>query len=121
MYLETSSDDHGSDNVFISIERTDIIQNSNITFCYNRYLILNIDSKKSMGPFRIEILMEDNTWSTRYNILKNYRYSDVSTQWHLLSVNFTEKNSGIKLIYDQKNTPHADMCFSNVTKIHSAY
>ena len=51
MYIETSSNNHGS-NVFVSFERTDTIQTSNITFYYNRYSILTNDSLKSMGRFR---------------------------------------------------------------------
>ena len=42
-----------------------------------------------MGRFRIQLLLEDHTWSTRYNIPKNDRYSDSSTQWTKLSLNFT--------------------------------
>ena len=38
MYIETSSNNHGN-NVFVSFERTDIIQISNITFHYNRFSI----------------------------------------------------------------------------------
>ena len=109
-YIETSSNNHGN-NVFVSFERTDIIQISNITFYYNRFSILTNDSLKSMGRFRIQLLLEDNTWSTRYNIAKNDRYSDISTEWTLVSLNFTDENYGIKLIYDQIDTPHADMCF----------
>ena len=44
-----------------------------------------------MGRLRIQLLLEDNTWSTRYNILKNDRYSDSSTQWTKLSLNFVVK------------------------------
>ena len=36
MYIETSSNNHGN-NVYVSIERTDIIQITNISFYYNRY------------------------------------------------------------------------------------
>ena len=54
MYIETSSNNHGSDNSFVSFERTDIIQISNITFYYNRFSILNSEAKKSMGRFRIQ-------------------------------------------------------------------
>ena len=79
------------------------------------------NSKKSMGRFRIQLLLEDNTWSTRYNIPKNYRYSNSSTQWTLVNINFSVENYGVKLIYDQTDTPHADMCFSNITKTHSVY
>ena len=39
MYIETSSNNHGHERVFVSWERTDIIQISNITFYYNRYSI----------------------------------------------------------------------------------
>ena len=79
MYIETSGNNHGN-NVFVSFERIDIIQISNIAFYYNKF------SKSdpiffSMGRFRIQILLEDNTWSTRYNIQKNDRYSDSSTDW----------------------------------------
>ena len=69
MYTETSSVNHGN-FVFVSFERTDIIQISIIIFYYNRFLILTNDSFKAMGPFRIQSLFEDKTWSTRYNIPK---------------------------------------------------
>ena len=121
MYIETSSNNSGSDDVFVSWERTDIIQITNITFYYNRFSILTNDSIKSMGRFRIQLLLEDNTWSTRYNIPKNDRYSDSSTDWTLLSLNFTVENYGVRLIYDQIDTAHGDMCFSNITITHSVY
>ena len=121
MYIETSSNNHGHERVFVSFERTDIIQISNITFYYNRYSILTSDSKKSMGRFRIQLLLEDNTWSTRYNIPKNGQYSDSSTQWTLVNLNFTVENYGIKLLYDEIDFPHADMCFSNIMITHSVY
>ena len=79
MYKETSSNNHGN-IVFVSFERTDIIQIKNITFYYNRFSLLTNISMKSMGRFRIQLLLEDNTWSTRYNIPKNDRYSDTSTE-----------------------------------------
>ena len=78
MYIETSSNNHG--NVFLSFERTDIIQISNITFYYNRFSFLTNDSLKPMGMFRIQLLLKANTWSTRHNIPKNDRYSDTSTE-----------------------------------------
>ena len=119
MYIETSSNNHGHERVFVSWERTDIIQISNTTFYYNRFSILTNNSKKSMGRFRIQLLLEDNTWSTRYNIPKNDQYSDSSTDWSKLSLNFTVENYGIRLIYDEIDTAHADMCFSNITITHS--
>ena len=88
MYIETSSNNHGN-NVFVSWERIDIIQISNKTFYYKRFSILTNDSLKSMGRFRTQLLLEDNTWSTRYNIPKNDRYSDTSTDWTKLGLNFT--------------------------------
>ena len=74
MYNETSSNNHGN-NVFVSFERTDIIQ-INITFYFNRFSILTIDSLKAMGRFRIQLVLVDNTWITRYNIPKKDRYSE---------------------------------------------
>ena len=64
LYIETSSNNHGN-IAFVSFERTDIIQISNITFYYNRFSILTINSLKSRGRFRVQILLENNTWSTR--------------------------------------------------------
>ena len=120
MYIETSSNNKGN-NVFVSWERTDIIQISNITFYYNRFSILTDDSLKAMGGFGIQLFLEDDTRSTQYTIAKNSQYSDFSIDWSLLNLNFTVENYGIKLIYDQIDTAHADMCFSNITITHSVY
>ena len=65
--------------------------------------------------------LKDKTWSTRYNIPKKYRYSDSSTQWTMVYLKFIVENYGVKLIYDQIDKAHADMCFSNITKTHSVY
>ena len=120
MYIETSSNNHGN-HVFVSFERTDIIQISNIPFYYNRFSILTNNSLKSMGRFRFQLLLEDNTWSTRNNIPKNDRYSDSTTHWTKLSLNFTEENYGIKLTFDEIDRAHSDMCFSNIMITHSIY
>ena len=120
MYIETSSRGHGN-IVFVSWERTDIIQISNISFYYNGFSILTKKSLKSMGRFRIQVLLENNTWSTQYTISKNSQYSGTSNDWTLLNLDFTVNNYGIKLIYDQIDTPHADMSFSNNLIIHSVY
>ena len=69
MYLKTTSSGHGS-NVFCSFERIDIIQISSLTFYYNRFSILTGDKLKSLGRFRAQLLLEGNTWSTRYNTEK---------------------------------------------------
>ena len=45
----------------------------------------------------------------------------MSTQWTLVSLNFTVKYYGFKLIYDQIVTPHADVGFSNNPIPHSVY
>ena len=119
MYIETSSGNHG-DGVIVSFERTDFIKNSDITFYY-RFSILTSNSLKSMGRFRIQLLLEDNTWSTRYNLPINDRYSDSLTDWTLVSLNFNVEIYGIKLIYDQIDTPLADMCFSSFSVTYSVY
>ena len=120
MYIETSGDNHGN-NVFVSFERTDIIQIINITFYFNRFSILTISNLKAMGRFRIQLFLEDNTWSTRCNMPKKDRYSDNSTDWTLLSVYFTIENYGIKLIYEGIGSPHVHLCFSNISITHSIY
>ena len=121
MYIDTSSNNHGHERVFVSWERTDIIQITNTTFYYNRFSILTDDSLKSMGRFRIQFLVSDNTWSTQYTIAKNTQYSDNSTNYISLFLSFAIENYSIELIYDQIGTPHADMCFSNITITHSVY
>ena len=79
MYIETSSN-HNGENVFVSWERTDIIQIINITSSYNRFSVSIDDSKKSMGCFVTQLLLEDNTWSTQYTIDKNTQYSNSSRE-----------------------------------------
>ena len=74
-----------------------------------------------MGRFRIQLLLEDNTWSSQYTIAKNSHYSDNSIDRTLLNSDFTQEKYSIKLIYDQIDTPHADMCFSDITITHSVY
>ena len=59
MYIETSSNNSGNDNIFVSWERTDFIQISNLTFFYNRYSILTDESIKSMDRFRTQLLLEN--------------------------------------------------------------
>ena len=66
MYIETSASNYGQ-NVFCSSERTDIIHLSKITFYYNRFSAGNF---KARGGFRLQLLLEDNTRSTPYNIRK---------------------------------------------------
>ena len=110
MYIEASGNNSGV-NVFISWEKTDIFQITNITFYYNRYSVLTHPHLKNMGRFRIQLLLSDNTWLTHYTI--------TSTDWTLLNLDFTQENYGIKIIYDKIDTAHADMCFSKITITHS--
>ena len=117
MHIETSSNNNG-ENVFVSFERTDIIQTSNKTFYYNRFS--STDSNvRAICRFRIQLLLEDNT--TQYTIAKNSQYSDISTDWTLLNLNVFVENYGIRLIYDEIDSAHADMCFSIITITHSVY
>ena len=44
MYIETSSNNHGHERIIVSWERTDIIQSSKISFYYNRFTKLNIQT-----------------------------------------------------------------------------
>ena len=92
MYIETSSNNHGP-IVFVSWERTNIIQITNITFCHKRFSILVDDNLKNMVPFGIQLLLEDFTWSTQNTILKNSQYSNSSTEWKLLNLDFTIKKN----------------------------
>ena len=121
MYIETSSGNHVHERIFVSLEKTDIIQITNITFYQKRFSILTDDSLNSMGRFRIHLLLEVDTWSTQYTIAKNTQYSDNPYDWTILSLDFTVENYGFILIYDQIDTAHADMCFSNITITHSVY
>ena len=124
MYIETSGNNNNQNNnganVFVTLQRTDIIQITNITFYYNRFSSSD-DNLRAMGRFQIQLLLEDNIWTTQYTIAKNSQYSNNSTDWTLLNLDFTVENYGIKLIYDQIESPHADMCFSNITITSSVY
>ena len=115
MYNETNSNNHGSIS-FCSFERTDIIQISSIT--YKRFSTLSNDSLKAKGRFSIQLLLEDNTWSTRYNIAEKDRFSNSPILWTKLGSNFTVENLAIKLIYDEIHSDHAGMCSSNITRTH---
>ena len=104
MYIETTHNNHGHNKIFASWQRTDIILINNNNFYYNGISILTDKSKKSAGRFRIQILLKDNSWNTQYTIAKNDRYSDTSTDWTLLNLDFTQENYGNKLNYDQIDT-----------------
>ena len=74
-----------------------------------------------MGRFGIQLLLDDNAWSTQNAIAKNNQYSDNPSDWTLLNLDFTVKISGIELILVQIDTAHSDMFFSTITITHSVY
>ena len=74
-----------------------------------------------MGRFRIHLLVADSTWSTSYNIPRNARNNNSSTDWILVSLYSTGKKYGIKIIYDQIYTAFGEMCCSNFTLTLSVY
>ena len=74
-----------------------------------------------MGRFRIQLLLSDNTWNTRYNLPKNDRYGNSPTDWTSVSLNFTVEIYGIKVIYDWIDSALVDMCFSVIAITHSVY
>ena len=119
LYIESSGNNNG-DYTFVRLIRTDIFQITNITFYYNK-LSTSDESLKAMGRFRIQLLLDDNTWENKYTIEKNSQFSDSSSEWSLLNLDFSEENYGIRLIYDRIDTAHADMCFSDITITHSVF
>ena len=52
-----------------------------------------------MDRFRIQLFLEDNTWSSQYEKPKYDRYNDSSIDWTLVNLSFTVKNYGIKLFF----------------------
>ena len=73
-----------------------------------------------MGKFRIQLLLSDNTWSTKHKLSKNDQYTNQS-EWILVNLNFTEENYGIKLIFDEIDSANSDMCSSNIIITQSLY
>ena len=119
MYIETSSNNNGN-YVYVTWEITDIIQITNISFYYNRFSISDVNLG-AMGRFKIQLLLENNTWTTQFIINENDQYSNNSTDWKLLNLYFTIENYGRKLVYDRIKSAHADMSFSNIMITHSVY
>ena len=69
MYIETSGNNNNQNNngynVFVTLQRTDIIQITIITFYYNRFSSSD-DNLRAMGRFRIQLLLENDIWTTQY-------------------------------------------------------
>ena len=119
MFLESSSINHG-DNTYLILSRRDIIQITNISFYYNRFSISD-ENLRAMPRFRIQILLENGNWDNKYTIEKNSQFSNTSTEWTYLSLDFTQENYGIRLIFDRIDTAHADMCLSNISITHTLF
>ena len=117
MYKKASAYIPGQ-SVFVNFERMDLFQLTSNTWYYKR---LSARNSKSMGRFRIQRLLDDKTWSIRYNIPKNYRYSNSSTQWTFVSLKFTDDKYGIKLISEEIDAALADSCFASLTITHPVY
>ena len=118
MYIETSGNNNSE--AYVKLIRTDIIQITNISFYYNRFSSSDPDLR-AMGRLSISVLLDDDTWTNKYVIQDNSQYSNTSSEWTLLSLDITEENYGIQIIYDRIRSPHADMCFSDITITHSVY
>ena len=70
MFIETSSKTNTS-SAYVILERTDVIRITKITFYYKRLSILSNTSPKSMVRFGVQLLLENNTWNTKYHMGKN--------------------------------------------------
>ena len=75
-----------------------------------------------MLRFRIQILLENGeNWENKYTIEKNSQFSNSSTEWTHLRLDFTQENYGIQLIFDRISAAHADMSFSNISITHTLF
>ena len=119
MYLESSGNNNG-DNTYVKLIRTDIIQITNISFYYNRFSISD-EKLRAMPRFRIQILLENRNWENKYTIEKNSQFSNLSTEWSHLSLDITQENYGIQLIFDRISSAHADMCLSKISITHTLF
>ena len=122
MYIETSGNNHTSSNdkVSVSIERTDIIHFSKITFYYNRFST-SIADERNMGNLEIQLL-RNGVWEMEYTMSKNTNLSTLSTDWTLFNMNIiSQPNYGIKIVYSGINSALADMCFSDININHSIF
>ena len=104
----------------VSWERSDNNHISNTKFYYDRFSTSD-PNLRGMGWFRIQLLLEDNSWFKVFNVPKNNQFSNGSTQWHLFDLDISQDNNGVKFIYDQITTAHSDMCFSNITINNSVF
>ena len=96
MYIETSGSNHCHERIFVSWERIDIIEITNIAFYYNRFSSVTNDSLESMGRFIIQLVLEDIIWNIQYTIAKNSQHCDNSTDWNLRKLGFVVEIYSIK-------------------------
>ena len=120
MYVETSVNYSGDAIVYANFERTDNVQNSNTPIGENRFSISTNDSVEAIGKTGIHFLLE-NEWKAKNTIEKVTSYNATSSEWTSIIFGFRESNNGIKLIYHQIDTPHADICFGDVRITRSAF
>ena len=119
MFLESSGNNNG-DNTYVRLIRTDITQITNISFYYNRFSISD-ENLRAMPRFRIQILLENGNWENKFTIEKRSQFSNSSTEWTHLSLDFTQENNGIRLIFDRISSAHADMSLSNISITHTLF
>ena len=119
MYLESSGNNNG-DITYVILVRTDSIQLTNISFYYYRFSKSD-ENLKAVPRFRIELLLENGNWENKFTIDKNSQFSNSSTEWSYLNLDFTQANYGFRLIFDRINSPHADMCLSNISITHTLF
>ena len=68
-----------------------------------------------MKHFRYQLLLSDITWIMRYNLSKNIRYRNLSTDCTFVSLNFTIGNFGNTSFFDETDRVVADTCFSKTS------
>ena len=73
-----------------------------------------------MEWFKIQTLIPNDHWFSKRNLEKT-NCSANPTDWSFLNTVFTEKNDGIKLIYDKIVNAFADMCFTNIRTTHPVW
>ena len=89
MFIEASQKILCNENVFVSFEKTSIVQIENVSFQNHRLSSLLNASCKFLGIIRNQVFLKDNTWSIRYIIPEEDRYGNSSTLWTLESLSFT--------------------------------
>ena len=63
MYVQSSENNLEANHISVSWERSDFILISNTKFYYNRFSTSD-QNLRGMGRFKIQLLLEDKTWST---------------------------------------------------------